>query len=100
HLEQAGVDVQRPVELVAYEDHDDHVVARLRDLDGGLRECEARYLAGCDGAGSTVRQQLGAGFPGGTYDHTFYVADVQAAGIAADGEVHVSVETSDFVLML
>lgn len=100
HLEQAGVHVQRPVELVSFEDRDDYVVARLRDPDGGLRECEARFLAGCDGAGSTVRQQLGAGFPGGTYDHTFYVADVQATGIAADGEVHVSVETSDFVLML
>ena len=100
HLEQAGVQVQRPVELVAFEDREDYVVARLRDPDGGLRECEARFLAGCDGAGSTVRQQLGAGFPGGTYDHVFYVADVQAAGVAADGEVHVSLETSDFVIML
>lgn len=100
HLGQAGVRVQRPVELVAFEDREDHVVARLRDADGGLRECEARFLAGCDGAGSTVRQQLGAGFPGGTYDHVFYVADVQAAGVAADGEVHVSLETGDFVLML
>ena len=100
HLERAGVHVQRPVELVAFEDRDDYVVARLRDPDGGLRACEARFLVGCDGAGSTVRQQLGAGFPGGTYHHTFYVADVQATGVAADGEVHVSVETSDFVLML
>ena len=73
---------------------------RGRDPDGGLRECEARFLAGCDGASSTVRQKLGAGFPGGTYDHVFYVADVQAAGVAADGEVHVSLETSDFVIML
>ena len=100
HLEQAGVQVQRPVELVAFEDREDYVVARLRDPDGGLRECEARFLAGCDGASSTVRQRLGAGFPGGTYDHVFYVADVQAAGVAADGEVHVSLETSDFVIML
>jgi 2-polyprenyl-6-methoxyphenol hydroxylase-like FAD-dependent oxidoreductase len=100
HLERAGVQVQRPVELVAFEDREDYLVARLRDPDGGLRECEARFLAGCDGASSTVRQQLGAGFPGGTYDHVFYVADVQAAGMAADGEVHVSLETSDFVIML
>ncbi|WP_429206569.1 FAD-dependent monooxygenase [Massilia sp. UYP11] len=100
HLELAGVQVQRPVELVAFEDREDYVVARLRDPDGGLRECEARFLAGCDGASSTVRQKLGAGFPGGTYAHLFYVADVQAAGVAADGEVHVSLETSDFVIML
>ena len=100
HLERAGVQVQRPVELVDIEDREDYVVARLRDPDGGLRECEARFLAGCDGASSTVRQKLGAGFPGGTYDHIFYVADVQARGVAADGEVHVSLETADFVLML
>ncbi|WP_137171734.1 FAD-dependent oxidoreductase [Massilia sp. HP4] len=100
HLEKAGVHVQRLVELLAFEDREDYVVARLRDADGGLRECEARFLAGCDGASSTVRQTLGAGFPGGTYDHIFYVADVQAAGVAADGEVHVSLETADFVLML
>jgi len=100
HLERAGVTVQRPVELVAFDDREDYVVARLRDADGGLRECEARFLAGCDGASSTVRQQLGAGFPGATRDHGFYVADVQAAGIAADGEVHVWLDTADFVLML
>jgi len=100
HLGRAGVQVERPVELVAFDDREDYVVARLRDADGGLRECEARFLAGCDGASSTVRQKLGAGFPGGTYDHIFYVADVQAAGVAADGEVHVSLETADFVLML
>lgn len=100
HLERAGVQVQRPVELVGFEDREDYVVARLRDADGGLRECEARFLAGCDGASSTVRQQLGAGFPGATRDHIFYVADVQARGLAADGEVHISLETADFVIML
>ena len=99
-LEQAGVEVQRPVELAGFEDRGDCVVARLRDPDGSERTCEARFLAGCDGARSTVRQGLGAGFPGGTYDHVFYVADVQARGLAADGEVHVSLETGDFVILL
>lgn len=99
-LEQAGVQVQRPVELVGFEDREDDVLVRLRDADGSERTCEARYLAGCDGARSSVRQQLGAGFPGGTYDHIFYVADVQARGLAADGEVHLSLETGDFVILL
>ena len=100
HLEQAGVQVQRPVELVGIDDRDDYVVARLRDPDGEERAVQARFLAGCDGARSSVRQQLGTGFPGGTYAHLFYVADVQARGVAADGDVHLSLETSDFVIML
>src|SRR5262249_42060593 len=47
--------------------------------------CEAAYLAGCDGAHSTVREGLATGFPGGTYSGLFYVADVDAAGPAAAG---------------
>ena len=43
---------------------------------------DAPYLAGCDGAHSTVRETLGIGFPGGTYEHLFYVADVEARGPA------------------
>ena len=39
--------------------------------------CEASYLAGCDGARSTVREVLATGFPGGTYSDIFYVADVE-----------------------
>ena len=54
--------------------------ARLRRADGTEETCKADYIAGCDGAHSTVREVLGAGFPGGTYAHLFYVADVAAAG--------------------
>ena len=42
--------------------------------------CEAEYLAGCDGARSRTREVLGLDFPGGTYAHSFYVADVKLAG--------------------
>src|SRR5262249_42717517 len=46
---------------------------------------------------STVREVLGTGFPGGTYSGLFYVADVEAAGPAADGEIHVDFEEADFL---
>ena len=55
-------------------------MARLRDADGSEERCEAAYLAGCDGSHSPVRAGLAIGFPGGTYDHLFYVADVKARG--------------------
>lgn len=98
-LEALGVRVERETELLDFEDRGDHVAARLRTPRGG-ESCEARYLAGCDGARSSVRKVLGAGFAGGTYDRVFYVADVEAAGPAADGEVHVALESADFVALL
>jgi len=55
------------------------------------------YLAGCDGARSKVREVLNSGFPGGTYDHLFYVADVEAAGLAMNGELHVDLDDADFL---
>ena len=54
-------------------------------------------VAGCDGAHSKVREVLETGFPGGTYAHVFYVADVQATGPAMDGELHVALDDADFL---
>ncbi|HEY6482601.1 MAG TPA: FAD-dependent monooxygenase [Steroidobacteraceae bacterium] len=92
-----GVTVERGTELVDFVESDERIRARLRRSDGVMESCAAAYMAGCDGAHSTVREQLGIGFPGGTYDHLFYVADVQAAGTAANGELHVGLDAADFV---
>ena len=61
--------------------------------------CEAAYLAGCDGAHSAVREALQIGFPGGTYDHLFYVADVDARGAVMNGELHGALDTTDFLIV-
>src|SRR5206468_6689413 len=73
------------------------VLARLKRADGATEACEATYIAGCDGAHSMVRQVLAIGFPGGTYEHLFYVADVDARGAAMNGELHAALDTSDFL---
>ena len=73
------------------------VRARLKRSDGAAEACETAYLAGCDGAHSTVRESLQIGFPGGTYAHLFYVADVEASGAAMNGELHVALDTTDFL---
>jgi len=99
HLEAAGVRVQHRTELLGFEEAGSHVVAHLRG-PGGEHTCVAAWLAGCDGAHSVVRHQLGTGFEGGTYDQVFYVADVECEGPAADGEIHISLEHADFVILL
>ncbi|HEY7308188.1 MAG TPA: FAD-dependent monooxygenase [Gemmataceae bacterium] len=96
-LSALGVNVERRTELVRFDQHSEGVRAVLRRPDDSEEVCEAAYLAGCDGARSTVREALATGFPGGTYSGVFYVADVEAAGPAADGEIHVDFEEADFL---
>jgi 2-polyprenyl-6-methoxyphenol hydroxylase-like FAD-dependent oxidoreductase len=96
-LEALGVFVERDTELLGFEDKGEFIVARLRRRDGTEEGCETSYIAGCDGAHSFVRQTIGVGFPGGTYRHLFYVADVEAEGPTIDGELHVDLDESDFL---
>jgi 2-polyprenyl-6-methoxyphenol hydroxylase-like FAD-dependent oxidoreductase len=98
-LGRLGVHVERQTELLGFEQQEDHVRAVLKRMDGRDEHCNAAYLAGCDGASSTVREQLGIGFPGGTYEGLFYVADVGASGPATDGELHIDLEEANFVLV-
>jgi 2-polyprenyl-6-methoxyphenol hydroxylase-like FAD-dependent oxidoreductase len=99
-LEALGVTVERETELLDFEDRGDHVTARLRTPGGEEQLCEARYIAGCDGARSPIRHKLGTGFEGGTYRHIFYVADIEASSPLPDGEAHIALHTSDFVVLL
>src|SRR5437660_3701492 len=92
-----GVEVERRTELVNFTNRENGITARLRGPGGQQVDCEAKYIAGCDGARSTVREAIGTGFPGGTYRQVFYVADVEAAGPAANGELHVDLDEADFL---
>ena len=96
-LEALGVAVERQTELIGFVEAEDRVIARLRGPDGQEVDCEATYIAGCDGARSIVRETIGTGFPGGTYRQLFYVADVEAAGPALNGELHVDLDEADFL---
>ncbi len=97
HLTEAKIQVERCTELIDFEDRGDRVIAHLKKPDGSDESCEARYIAGCDGANSKVRDALGIGFPGGTYNHLFYVADVNARGPVMNGELHVALDLSEFL---
>jgi 2-polyprenyl-6-methoxyphenol hydroxylase-like FAD-dependent oxidoreductase len=92
-----GIAVERQIELVSFINGENGVMARLRGPGGQEFDCEAHYIAGCDGARSTVREAIGTGFPGGTYRQIFYVADVEAAGPAVNGELHVDLDEADFL---
>ncbi len=96
-LQALGVTVERRSELVGFTDEKERIIARLRGPDGREVDCAAAYIAGCDGARSIVRDTIGTGFPGGTYRQIFYVADVEAAGAAVNGELHIALDEADFL---
>jgi 2-polyprenyl-6-methoxyphenol hydroxylase-like FAD-dependent oxidoreductase len=96
-LEALDVTVERRTELISFAQEETCVIARLRGPDGHEVDCEVNYIAGCDGARSIVRETVGTGFPGGTYRQIFYVADVEAAGPALNGELHADLDEADFL---
>ena len=88
-LREFGIDVQWNTELLALEQYASHVVATLKSPDGSTRTLTAAWVAGCDGARSSVRTLNGIEFPGAPYEHVFFVADVTATGNMAPDEVNV-----------
>src|SRR5258705_5739711 len=79
-LAETGVEVERQTELLGFECADGRVLAQIRTPNETVETCTAAYITGWDGAHSTVREAIGIGFPGGTYEHPFYVSDVEATG--------------------
>ena len=96
-LRENGVRIDRPTEVVSFEERGDRVAVKLKHSNGSDETCEAAFLAGCDGARSVVRESLHAGFPGGAYKHLFYVADVEATGPVMNEELHLALDEADFL---
>jgi 2-polyprenyl-6-methoxyphenol hydroxylase-like FAD-dependent oxidoreductase len=96
-LRENGVQIDRPTEVLGFEERGDRVAVKLKHADGSDETCEAAFLAGCDGARSIVREFLHTGFPGGTYKHLFYVADVEATGPVMNEELHLALDEADFL---
>jgi len=78
-LNEAGGNIEWRSRLSGFTQDADKVHVGILH-EGRVEEDEAEYICGCDGAHSCVRGTLGVGFPGGTYEQLFYVADVKIAG--------------------
>jgi 2-polyprenyl-6-methoxyphenol hydroxylase-like FAD-dependent oxidoreductase len=96
-LGAAGHAVEWDTELTGLTQQDGGVRADLCK-PGGQEHWAGLYLCGCDGAHSAVRHGLGVGFPGGTYDQLFYVADAEAAGAWSDRDITAYVAERTFCL--
>ena len=79
-LAELGVTIERSVELVGLSQDASGVTATLHHADGHDETVRTKYLAGCDGARSAVRQALDITFEGYTEPQTFLLADVKIDG--------------------
>jgi 2-polyprenyl-6-methoxyphenol hydroxylase-like FAD-dependent oxidoreductase len=79
-LHSAGGEIERRVELTSFTNGDDCVNAEVRHEDGRAEIIHSRWLIGCDGAHSTVRQGLDVSFRGDTVGFSFFLADLTLDG--------------------
>lgn len=77
---ELGVTLRRGYEVTGLTDTGDGVTAIVQGPDGRA-ECSARYLVGCDGGRSTVRQLADFDFPGSDATREMYLADVTGCDI-------------------
>jgi 2-polyprenyl-6-methoxyphenol hydroxylase-like FAD-dependent oxidoreductase len=88
HLDQRfrelGGSVLRGVRLLDLVPEFPGSAATVVDSSGAPRVINARFVAGCDGLYSRVRNQLGIGFPGSSPAQMFAVSDVRFEGWPCD----------------
>lgn len=80
HMESLGVKTERQTELIRFEQAGDGISARLRHPDGTEEPVHPRWIIGCDGARSIVRQQTGIPFHGGGLALSFFLGDLELEG--------------------
>ena len=78
------VTVSLGLEMVDLDIREDEVIATLKDASGETRTVAARYLIGCDGASSRVRELAGISLEDLVFDEPWLVIDVLVndAGLA------------------
>jgi 2-polyprenyl-6-methoxyphenol hydroxylase-like FAD-dependent oxidoreductase len=99
NLRALGSSVQWNTELVSLTQQADSATAVLRLADGSHRNVLARWVAGCDGARSFVRESSGITFAGAAYEHVFFVADTEMTGSMIPDELNVYLFRDGFHLL-
>src|SRR5262245_33715956 len=99
NLHAIGGSVEWNTELVGLTQQGDSVTAELKAADGSQRRISAAWVAGCDGARSTVREACGITFAGAPYEHVFFVADTELTGSMVPDEMNVYLFRDGFHLL-
>ena len=77
YLQSHQQQVRWQTELEHFTQSEADVTAQVKTADGLSETIVAKYLVGCDGARSPVRNALGLTFEGSTLERLYYVVDAQ-----------------------
>jgi 2-polyprenyl-6-methoxyphenol hydroxylase-like FAD-dependent oxidoreductase len=99
-MEALGARTERGVSLAGFTQGDGAVHATLLHADARTEQVTVRWLIGCDGAHSTVRQLAGIPFEGGGVGISFFLGDVELEGPdAPQDELTIHVRHGDLVFL-
>jgi 2-polyprenyl-6-methoxyphenol hydroxylase-like FAD-dependent oxidoreductase len=88
HLVALGGRVDWNVSLDSLDERLDHVEARLLHEDGRVETVHSRWLVGCDGGRSRVRDAIGLRLERADAGATFILADVRTTAALTEDEGH------------
>jgi 2-polyprenyl-6-methoxyphenol hydroxylase-like FAD-dependent oxidoreductase len=98
-LQNNGVEVWWQTKLESLEQDDSGVTAAVKSANGERQTVTAKYVVGCDGAGSQTRHFLNLNFEGETDARLFYVADVEMETALNHETLHAVFGSDAFVLL-
>ncbi len=90
-LQRSHIQVEREQELISLSSDDapsNSVLCKIRNQKGKVEAVQAKFVVGCDGAHSTVRQCAHIPFKGGTYPGEFILGDVKVEWPWQHGVIH------------
>lgn len=100
HLDHLGGEVEWRTTFDKLIDHGDHVEVLLQRPDGGHETVRARWLIGCDGGRSRVREQAGLRLDRSAAGATFVLADVRTTAGLTEDEGHVFLAPEGLLLIV
>src|SRR5499427_95483 len=98
YLQSHQKDVLWKTGLETFKQGSDGVEAQVRTSDEETQTVSAKYIFGCDGPKSLVRQALGLQFEGSTFERIFYVADAHVDWQMSHEMLHVCFSPDSFVV--
>jgi 2-polyprenyl-6-methoxyphenol hydroxylase-like FAD-dependent oxidoreductase len=85
--------------LLDLRDDEDGMTVTVAGPGGTPHRIAARYVAGCDGMHSVVREKSGIGFTGDRYEQSFVLADVRMTASQPRDEVNLFFSPSGLVVV-
>lgn len=101
HLKQLGGGVEWQTEAIALELTDDRTTTTVRRADGREEQIRARYVVGCEGSRSLVRDTIGLPFEGGRYENEQFIqADARIRWTFPKGSSYLFLTEAGYMMVI